>query len=418
MHSHYPWKLTKHLIKKLSGKPDPFWALYDFEQHIHPETLHRHEELLLWAEESLARAEDFESEENYRRSTDPIVQQGYHLKKQTVAAFRDKLAQNTNVRLLIQVPDPSVSPGGFSLLSNFAESFTFIGIPVYSLGLKDDIRKAMETFAPTVLLVTDHEKFRDSIDWDSVDTYRLGHSLTVGLSARLEEEEYGNSPLTPRLAWAKEHGVDFYFSYRDEEYIHTRKEYRQYFDRGYQILTIPFGANPLHYYPVPSIARDINYSMLASGMRVKGDTYTSLAKVAVTRYPGFIDGIGWQHVKKFNFTKDRDRYIYARSKIGLNFHLPEQREWACEVNERTHQLAMCGVPQILDAPKLLSKLYSEDSLFSCHTGKEFLSHFEHILEDPSYGQRRALKAQREAFERHTTFHRAESFINQLTSNVL
>jgi len=127
----------------------------------------------------------------------------------------------------------------------------------------------------------------------------------------------------------------------------------------------------------------------------------------------FIDGPGWKHTKNYVFNRERDRYIYARSKIALNFHLPEQIEWACEVNERTHQLAMCGVPQLVDNPKLLSKLYQNDAMFICANGEEFFDNFKNILQFPEYGINRALKAQVEVFDKHTTFHSTDAFVKQL-----
>ena len=414
MTNDYPLRYAKHIAKRFLGREDPVWPLYYFEHSLHPDTPGRHDEILSWAEESLAHKDLFEAPERYAQSADPIVRQGYALKQEVERTFRGKRADATHLRLMLQIPDASISPGGFSLLSNFAESFEFIGIPVYSLGLEDDTREALETFRPTIFLSIGDNAFLKKIDWLAVADYRKTHDLRIGLNARLEEEEVGNPPLIPRLDWAQAHGVDFFFSFRDEDYIHTRKEYQPFFERGYSILTIPFGANPLHYYPIPEIQRDINFSLLASGTWKKGVAYQP-ARDIVSRYSGFIDGIGWRHVKGFTFMKDRDRYIYARSKVGLNFHLPEQIEWACEVNERTHQLAMCGLPQLLDPAKLLPKLYSEDAMFVCRTSDEFVDTFEHILADPAYGQERALRAQREVFERHTTFHRADAFATQLTT---
>ncbi len=411
--SEYLVRFVKHLTKKVLGKPDPVWPFYDFEHSIHPETLLRHQETLDWAEHSLADRSTFEAVEKYEQSSDPVVRQGYKLKRQVETEFRNKHSDVSGIRILIQVPDPFVSPAGFSLYSNFAESFDFIGIPCQRLEWGADTREVLETFLPTVLLSTDASVFLDKIDWQAVGEYRKMRELHIGLNARLEEEEMGNPPLLPRLDWARSHGVDFYFSFRDEEYTHARKEYRPFFERGYRILSLPFGANPLHHYPIPNIKRDINYSFLSSAHWTKGPTYSRLAKRVVSRYPGFINGIGWKHAKGFLFSRDRDRYIYARSKIGFNFHIPEQIKWACEVNERTHHLAMCGLPQLIDTPKLLPKFYCADALFICETGDEFFDHFQKVLAHPVYGQQRALVAQKTAFERHTTFHRAEDFISQL-----
>jgi spore maturation protein CgeB len=138
-------------------------------------------------------------------------------------------------------------------------------------------------------------------------------------------------------------------------------------------------------------------------------------KDIVKRHSGFIDGPGWKHAPDFRFNRDRDRYIYARSKVGLNVHLPEQIDWACEVNERTYQLAACGVPQIIDHPKLLDKLFGKDALFIADNPRQYSDFFEMVINDPETGKERALKAQKEVFDKHTTFHRADSFMQQLNA---
>ena len=187
------------------------------------------------------------------------------------------------------------------------------------------------------------------------------------------------------------------------------KAYRPFFDVGYEILHLPFSANILHYYPVAGFNRDIDFVLIASKKR----EHTIYMKEIVKRNYGLIDGPGWKHVPHFQFNRDRDRYIYARAKVGLNVHLPEQIDWACEVNERTYQLAACGVPQVIDHPKLLDKLFSKDALFVADTPGQYSDLFEMIINDPKTGQERALVAQREVFEKHTTFHRADSFVQQL-----
>ena len=130
-------------------------------------------------------------------------------------------------------------------------------------------------------------------------------------------------------------------------------------------------------------------------------------------YPGFLDGPGWKQVKSFSFKRERDRYIYARAKVGLNIHLPEQINWACELNERTYQLAACGVPQLIDHPMLLNKIFGHASFFIADSAKEYEEIFNALMSNPQMGVDKALCAQREVFAAHTTLHRAKSLIDQL-----
>ena len=138
-------------------------------------------------------------------------------------------------------------------------------------------------------------------------------------------------------------------------------------------------------------------------------------KEIVTRYSGFIDGPGWKHVNSFKFKRERDRYIYARAKIGLNVHLPEQIEWACELNERTYQLAACGVPQLVDHAKLLDKLFGVDHLHIADSPNHYFHLFQKMHDEPDSLIQQTLALQDIVFSQHTTFHRANEFVCQLNS---
>jgi hypothetical protein len=178
---------------------------------------------------------------------------------------------------------------------------------------------------------------------------------------------------------------------------------------------VPFGANPLIHYPVPlDMPKDIDYIFIASSQgKAKGERYFRYMGPIVSTHDGFISGNGWKHVKNFTFNRHRDRYLYSRSKLGLNIHLSEQIEWASEVNERTYQLAACGVPQVVDHAKILDTLFGPDTVFIANTPKQYHAHAEYILNHPLEAERRALKAQKEVFEKHTSFHRAFDFATMI-----
>ncbi len=378
-----------------------------FNAFLNRHTKLKRAEILKAAQTALTKKMVYESDEMYLNSTQATVRQGYQLRKDALAAFFNIHKDKTAERILIQIPDADFSPAGYSLFTNLLESFQFLGVPCQKLGWSDDSRMVIETFMPTVLLSSDHSSYLERISWDDVREYKNKHSLKIGLTASLAE--YDNSPLPERLQWAKEHAIDFFYSFRDEEYFRKRKQYQPFYEAGYSILSIPFGANILHYYPVPGFERDLSFALMASRKREHILYLQEISK----KYAGFIDGPNWNHVKDFDFNRDRDRYIYARAKVGLNVHLPEQIEWACELNERTYQLAACGTPQLIDQPLLLNKIFSQDMIFSASSPREYMQLFKYILANPSIAQEKALLAQREVFSKHTTFHRAQSFLNQL-----
>lgn len=385
------------------------WDKFVFGLALRRETVVRHDAVLAEAEAALARREQHEGEAVCPASPDPVVRQGWALKQQVEAEFRNRYAGRTDERVLIHVPGAIHSPAGYSLFTNLAESLEFIGVPTRMLEWNADTGDVLEAFRPTVLLSSDDEAYRSRIDWAAIARYKQAQRLRVGLTASLQE--YGNSPLAARLAWARQSGVDFYYTFRDEDYVRTRSGYRPFFDAGYPMVYLPFGANILHYYPVAGFERDLDYVIMAT----RKAEHMSHMKGIVGRYTGFIDGPGWKHVHDFRFNRERDRYIYARARVGLNVHLPEQLQWACEVNERTYQLAACGVPQLVDHALLLGKLFSPGALFVADTPRQYRQLFTHIVENASMAEARALQAQREVFERHTTFHRAASLLQQLAS---
>jgi hypothetical protein len=395
------------LLERRRSKLKRSWEKLLFNQSMHKGTVKAHDKIIADAEMALKNKESYESNAAYLESRDPLVRQGYELKKKAELHFKNLYAGKTIERILIHVPAPDYSPAGYSLFTNLAESLVFIGIPTRILGWDDNVQEALETFKPTVLLSSDSESYLERIDWEEIAKYKETKRLKVGLTAALAE--YDSTPLDGRLDWAKKHHIDFFYSYRDEVYVSERKEYKPFFEAGYKLLFLPFGANILHYYPVPGFTRDIDFVLIATRKR----EHIAYMKDIAQSNAGFIDGPGWKHVPNFHFSRERDRYIYARAKVGLNVHLPEQLDWACEVNERTYQLAACGVPQLIDHPKLIDKIFSKSALFVADTPEQYTSLFKDILSKPNLAQERALHAQKEVFDRHTTFHRAESFIKQL-----
>jgi spore maturation protein CgeB len=113
-----------------------------------------------------------------------------------------------------------------------------------------------------------------------------------------------------------------------------------------------------------------------------------------------------------------NRFLYARAKVGINLHLEDQIVWANELNERTYTLAACGVPQLVDNPKLLRARFSDGAMFQANSPKEYFDLFQHMLDSPKDAQAKAAVALEEVYAKHTTFHRAEMFITQLSENLV
>ena len=108
-----------------------------------------------------------------------------------------------------------------------------------------------------------------------------------------------------------------------------------------------------------------------------------------------------------------NRFIYARAKVGINLHVDEQVKWGRELNERTYTLAACGVPQLIDNPKLLRARFSQDAMFHAELPNKYFDLFNHIITSPDEANAKAMLSLEEVYLRHTTFHRADFFMRQL-----
>ena len=168
-----------------------------------------HADVIKQAELALADKSKHENDMACLSSHDPVVRQGWTLKKQVETRFHNMLAGASTERILIHVPSPEHSPAGYSLFTNLAESLEFIGIPTRILDWNGNTALELTQFNPTVFLTSDHETYLSRIDWRAIGIYQRNNRLRVGLTASLEE--YGNTPLLIRLKWAASHNIDFYY---------------------------------------------------------------------------------------------------------------------------------------------------------------------------------------------------------------
>ncbi|MHB8277827.1 MAG: glycosyltransferase family protein [Candidatus Humimicrobiaceae bacterium] len=406
--------ILKHILYRLSGKEDELWNFNHFDNKVNINTWNQYDKVIIWAKNCKNNAQKIESKEAFERSEEPVVRQGYALLNKVKDEFNGKLNYLNNLKILIHVPSCEISPAGFSIFNNLIQSFNFLGIKTKALNWNENVDYCLEDFKPSIFLTSDDGPFLDKINWNSVSNYKLKNNLKLGLTASLTY--WGNSSLSDRLKWAKENKVDFYYSFEDKDYLLERKEYEPYFADGYQIFTIPFGVNPLIYFPVPNIKKDLDYVFITAKTFDKWPRFSYIKKI-VSKNSGFISGTGWKICgPNYKFDPEINRFIYSRAKIGLNLHLDLQIQWANELNERTYALAACGVPQLIDHPKILFKEFTKDCFFIGDTPDEYEELFYYILENSEEASGKALKAQEEVFNKYTMFHRSEKFINDLVNN--
>jgi hypothetical protein len=392
--------------RKALGAKTTESSLTRLERNITRTTLESHRTILAWAEGVSGVTSEAAELAQGAASPDPIVQQGCSMIQQLRKQFTNYFSKANELRIAVHTPSPTSSPGGASLFGNLVDTLRYLGISTEQLHWDENVYDLLERFQPTVLLTSDHRAYLERIDWEAVKNYRKRCPLALGLTASIPE--YGNTPLCPRLAWGKDHDVSFYYSFRSEEYYRSKADYQPFFANGYEIIPLEFGANVLTYYPVKGPTRDIDYIFLGSH---NWDEYFRYFPTIFQDYVGFIAGSGWSHAEWVG--KHLHRYLYARSKIGLNIHGTEHKRQPSELTERTYILAACGVPQVVDNPKLLWRRFRPDSLFCGETPEQYVSLFRHAIANPAEAVQRALLAQKEVLSRHTTFHRAEFFLESL-----
>lgn len=373
---------------------------YYFQISINGNTKINHNNILEWCTSQKDIPVTNESSE--------IVKLGQKLRQKVLSDFSNKFIDSEDV-ILIHLPSKEISPGGYSLFINMIDSFSFIGIKSHALNWDESFEDSYRTYKPTIFLSSDNLEYKSKIDWDFVLKCKEEFNLKVGLTASLEE--YGNTSLKSRLEWAI-NKIDFFYSFRAPEYFNNRLEYRLFNEYGFKILTVEFGANPLYYYPVESETKDLDYVFLASSNLDKQKTYFNFLPNIVKEYCGFINGPGWNFCSK-SLPREFHRFAYARAKIGLNLHIDDSLFYASELNERTYILAACGIPQLIDNPKLLSYRFSKDAVMVANNSDEYSYKFRWLLSNHEEANKMAINALEEVYNNHTSFHRAENFYIQL-----
>lgn len=375
----------------------------------------RYDEIKAWAEEC---AKCPQGRNLSDESSSPIVREGIRLRREALESYKNCLVPQKTPRIMVQYPPEEHSPAGRSIAGNWKDALAHMGAATTFLRGGETIAKALSDFSPDVLLVIEEfQNFPGEKGWREIREYKERHGLLLGLGASLDI--WGKNPLNGRIAHGKKLGVDFYYCYADTRFRQEDRpfwggDYDEYRAAGFPLIGVPFGANPLRYYPIGGVERDIDFILLASVNSDKSSRYIAYLGDIVKDPRGFIMGPGWRHFPVDDINPERDRYLYARAKVGLNLHLDFQIEGKNELNERTFLLAASGIPQVTDAPGLLAEYFSEDAFFIGHTPKEYGEMLRLALSDERERERRALKALREVYQRHTVFHRMREFVGRLT----
>ena len=403
--------LSEQIVNLFIGRPRSSRRLRRFERKVFPKTKINHEKIIKWAEKKSNKYKI--NEKAYLESKDPIVKQGYSLRQNLLQEYKDKY-KRSGLRIALHCPNKDVSIAHNSIFISLNNSLNYIGVDTALINWETNTKRFLEEFRPNVLISIDDQCYIEKLDWRTIKKYKDRYPLLIGLTASEKIHCNKDETVELKIEWGKKNSIDFYYSFWSKSYIKNCKEYLPYFESGYKIFIIEFGANILDYYPIPNIKKDLDFIFLCSSNRRKRPRYHLYFSEIFKNYYGFYDGPGFI-IFNGNISFKRDKFVYSRAKVGLNLETENRIENANELNERTYTLAAMGIPQLTDNVKLLPKRFSKDALFTAKDEFEFYKMFKFILNNPKEAKRRALIAQREVYQKYTCLHRAESFVKDLLS---
>lgn len=402
---------ARSAVRRLLGQADPWKTFRDFERRIHPDTWAGQPAVLDWLRAAVPAgaprpllAPD---------SPDPVVRRFAERWAGLERDFRGRHAAG-GCRVLLFRPNFGINPAGNSLFRNLGDGLEFCGVPVAYWDEGAPLADRLAAARPTVLLGIDHQWYgpdpavgREAVA--ALRDYRRTGRLALGLSSN----HFPTDPaaLAAQFDQAAALGVDFFVSFQAEPVVRAR--YRPFAARGFRVLSLEFGANPLAFHPVPGVPRDLDYVYLASSNYEKVDRAAAFLGAVLRDHAGVLLGPGWPRAAAARLPDDQLRYLYARARVGINLHVPFQIREACELNERAYNLAACGVPQVVDAPPLLTDRFRPGSVYAAATPAEYAAQFRRALADPAEAAGRAADALDDVLAGHTVFHRADRLVGFL-----
>jgi len=407
------WSISSFIFEQfqnlLIGRPKSNRRLKRLELKVNGKTKRDHEEIENWA---LLKKSSKLADADFLESADEIVKLGFKLRTELLNKFENKLLLS-KVKILIHCPNEKISVGYESIFKNIFKAFSHLGVKVKLLFWEETrASEILKEFKPNILFSLNDRAYIKNLDWEAIDAYRKENSLKIGLSVCERMHCHSGETLEGIIERGKNLRVDFYHSLWDQEYIDSNEDYRKYLELGYSIIPWEFGANIFDYYPVPQVDRDLDYVFLASTNRNKRPRYHEYLSKVFRNFYGFYDGPGWLDYRG-NTDFSRDKFLYARTRIGINLHLQKQIDTAYDMNERTYQLAACGTPQLVDNAQLVLEKFRKESLFIAKTPKEYYELFEYALNSPQICREKAKMALEDIYNGQTLIHKAFEFVKNL-----
>jgi hypothetical protein len=212
------------------------------------------------------------------------------------------------------------------------------------------------------------------------------------------------------LGLIKEFGYNFLISSFSDDYV----GFKWWVDNGIEIKSIPFGFNPLIYYPEER-EKEYDYFFVGTNSPYKDLETKKYLLPIVDSYAGILRGVGWG-TTTLELDPIYASYYYNTAKINLNYHMQLQKDFENEINERTFIISACGGFQLVDNPKILPKFYSLMDMAVAQDEKDYMDKFRYYLDKPKERHEMAYNALVTSYKNnYSLFSRLEDVIEKCIS---
>lgn len=336
---------------------------------------------------------------------DSLLRLGQHLRANVLERYRDVFA-SLHLRVGIHVPDGGA---GLYSFSSWVQSLRYMGIDARAITDRERRGDALREWQPDLLIASDRDSILSGFDWGYLRELRADKGLVVLLMVYYEEGD--DSGTRARLEAAlRERTADMYYFVTTPEFNH--QFFPDYFAAGFEVVSIPWAANPLIHYAV-SGKDEVDYFFVGGNPREKALRALGYLGPIVATHRGIVLGAGFgSSVPTLDQTFSRHYYRICR--VAPNFHEPLQMEFTANVNERTLVIPACGAFQLVDHPKALEHFFRPGEIAAVDGGpRDYYEQFRYYLRNPGLRRELTARGMRRVYAEHTTFHRMEHLVNQV-----
>ena len=326
-----------------------------------------------------------------------IVDKGKELKRSLLEKYKDKY-KNYNLKILIY----SVTNGfwKYSFIS-WKQILNYMGVKV-DIVYKIDPRLNYE----------DYDIYINIADKVYIDNSFANQSIMrIKNKIGLVTKQIDNEKLDLiNIQLCKNFDYKFLISSLVEET--NNKHLYNWVENKINIVNVPFGFNPLIYYP-ENTSKIYEYFFVGTNSYLKCKETDKYLTPILNKYKnGILRGAGWEKAN-LELNPNNSKFFYNRAKVNLNYHLDIQKQIRSEVNERTFIIGACGGFQLIDNPKIIYDLYTEDDMAIANDEYEYMKKFEYYLNKPLERFEKAYSALIKTYENnYSLFSRLEIILQK------